>query len=400
MSPDPRLYKRDPVPAMGRLVSFWKRQARDQILITTLAPNPHWENYLATHGHPADYSIAAPGYTLTYFPLGVEGADAECLCMEAPSRVMEMIDVQQRLCADLEDDSMPIGYPNLHFGESVFAGFAGSPIQYSGNGLYTWSGTTSPPLSNWANLEEVLARPLQEPWRSGFINMAESAVQRANGHFGLRTFISIDTLNLAVEWRGGTNAYLDLADSPDNLLKICDRGVELNKEVLELERKCYDSYNRQILDNRDFCSLAPALEKPLLSVDAFTLVSPQTYRDVGMSYQQRLLDLFGGGHMHMHGTNLYQLLPLVAELKGLISIELGDDGVRPGDPVPIKDLAHIQDEITQDIPLYLHCTCDQFVEALERKKLRGGVHYCVRGIESIKEANSLVTRSRDYVPRK
>jgi len=118
-----------------------------------------------------------------------------------------------------------------------------------------------------------------------------------------------------------------------------------------------------------------------------------------MPYQQNLLDLFGGGHMHMHGTQLYQLLPSVAELRGLISIELGDDALRPGDPVPIENLAFIQDEVTGEIPLYLHCTRDQFVKGLKRKTLRGGIHYCVRGFESVAEANSLVARARDYAPR-
>jgi hypothetical protein len=312
---------------------------------------------------------------------------------------MEMIEAQQRLCADLDDDSIPIGYPNLHFGESVFAGFAGSPIEFTGNGLYTWSGTVSPPISSWEDLEGILATPLQEPWRSGFTNMAKCAVRHAAGHFGLRTFITIDTLNLAVEWRGSTAAYLDLADSPKQLMRIFEHGVKLNKEVLELERMYFDSYNRQTLHNLEFCALAPALEKPLLSVDAFTLVSPQTYRDLGMPYQQHLLDVFGGGHMHMHGTQLYQLLPLVAELRGLISIELGDDALSPGTPPPIENLAHIQDDVTGEIPLYLQCTRDQFIEGLKRKTLRGGIHYCVRGLESLGEANLLVARARDCVPR-
>ena len=47
-----------------------------------------------------------------------------------------------------------------------------------------------------------------------------------------------------------------------------------------------------------------------------------------MAYQQRLIDILGGCHMHMHGTRLYKLLPLVAQLRGLISIELADDGLR------------------------------------------------------------------------
>jgi hypothetical protein len=226
--------------------------------------------------------------------------------------------------------------------------------------------------------------------------MAETAVQLAAGRFGLRTFITIDTLNLAVEWRGSAAAYLDLVDSPDNLLKVFERGVTLNREVLELENRHYDEYNRRVFQNREFCALTPALEKPLLSVDAFTLAAPNTYRDLGRYYQQRLLDHFGGGHMHMHGTGLYQLLPLVAELKGLISIELGDDALSPGDRPPIDNLAFIQDELTGEIPLYVHCTRDQFLKGFRRRTLRGGIHYCVRGLDSVEEANSIAARLRDY----
>lgn len=393
------LYKRDPASTIERLVSFWKREALDQILITTLPPNPHWDCYLRTHLYPTRYRIAAPGYTLTYCPEGVESTEAKCLCLEDPTKVVEMIDAQQKLCADLDDDSVPIGYPNLHFGESVFAGFVGSAIQFTGNGLYTWSGTCSPPISSWNDLESVLATPLQEPWRSGFEKMAESAVRLAKGRFGLRKFITIDTLNLASEWRGATQACLDLVDHPDRLLKIFNRGVELNREILELESRHYDAYNREVFQNPEFCSLAPALEKPLLSVDAFVLAGPQIYKEMGMRYQQSLLDLFGGGHMHMHGTNLHQLLPLVAELKGLISIELGDDGLSPGDLPPIQNLSFIQEKLTGEIPLYVHCNRDQFLEGLQKRTLPGGTHYCVSGLHSVKESNSIVSRARDYSPR-
>jgi hypothetical protein len=229
--------------------------------------------------------------------------------------------------------------------------------------------------------------------------MAGYAVRLAKGRFGLRTFITIDTLNLAAEWRGVTQVYLDVVDHPDRVLKIFERGVELNREILELEGRHYNPYNRKVFQNREFCSLAPALEKPLLSVDAFTLSGPQIYKEMGMPYQQRLLDLFGGGHMHMHGTHLYELLPAVAELRGLISIELGDDALSPGDLPPIENLAFIQDELTGEIPLYVHCTRNQFLESLQKRTLQGGIHYCVRGLDSVEEANSIVARTRDYTPR-
>jgi hypothetical protein len=310
---------------------------------------------------------------------------------------MAMIEAQQRLCADLDDDSMPIGYPSLHFGESVFAGFEGAHIEFHGNGLYTWSGTQSPPLTTWDALEDVLTSPLREPWCSRFENMAQYAVEHAQGRFGLRTFITIDTLNLAVEWRGNTAAYMDVIDAPENLRRIFARGVQLNKEVLALERAYFDPYNRGVFQNDEFCALAPAIERPVLSVDAFTLVSPRLYQELGMSYQQRLIDEFGGGHMHMHGTKLYKLLPLVAQLRGLISVELGDDGLGPDDPLPMENLNRIQDEITHDIPLFVHCNREQFTDGLSKRTLAGGVHYCVRGIDSLGEANLLAARAHDYV---
>ena len=391
------LYKRDPATTMERLVGFWKRQAKDRILISTLTPNPYWDDYLRAHGYPTSYRVAYPGYTLSYFPEGVAPFTAQCLCLEDPSRVMAMIDAQQRLCADLDDDSMPIGYPNLHFGESLFSGFVGARIQFTGNGLYTWSGTQSPPVRTWDDLEGVLASPLREPWRSGFEKMAHHAVEHAQGRFGLRTFITEDTLNLALEWRGSTQVYLDVVDAPENLQRIFARGVQLNKEVLALERTCFDPYNRRVFQNDAFCVLAPAFERPLLSVDAFALASPRFYQERGMSYQQRLLDEFGGGHMHMHGTSLYRLLPFVAQLQGLISIELNDDGLGPDDPPPVENLKRIQGEITRDIPLFVHCTRGQFLEGLSKRTLAGGVHYCVRGVESVREANALVARAHEYV---
>jgi len=206
-------------------------------------------------------------------------------------------------------------------------------------------------------------------------------------------------LNLAVEWRGSTNAYLDLYDAPEGLRRIMERGVTLNAEVLELERREHREYNLRTFEDAEFCALAPAFEKPLLSVDAYTLTSPPVYRDLGMAYQQRLIDVYGGGHMHMHGTKLYQLLPLVAQLRGLISIELGDDGMREDEPSPISCLPRIQDQITGDIPLVVHCTREQFVAGLDGRTLAGGVEYCVRGVPDVNDANLLAARARDYVAR-
>ncbi len=101
--------------------------------------------------------------------------------------------------------------------------------------------------------------------------------------------------------------------------------------------------------------------------------------------------------MHMHGKKLYKLLPLVAQLRGLISIELADDGLGPADPPLVENLKHIQDEITHDTPLFVHCTREQFVDGLNKRTLAGGVHYCVREIEDVGEANLLAARAHDYV---
>jgi hypothetical protein len=294
---------------------------------------------------------------------------------------------------------MPIGYPSLHFGESLFSGLVGARLQFTGNGLYTWSGTRAPAVPTWDDLDAVLASPLCQAWRSAFENMARYAVEHAHGRFGLRTFITNDALNLAMEWRGTTQVYFDVMEAPENLHRIFARAVALNQEVLALERTHFDPYNRRTFQNDAFCALAPALEKPLLSVDAFALASARVYEEMGMSYQQRLIDEFGGGHMHMHGTSLYRLLPLVAQLRGLISIELSEDGLGPGDLPPVQNLPYIQSEITHDIPLFVHCSREQFLEGLRQRTLAGGVHYCVRGVESVDEAHRLVARAHDYVAR-
>ncbi|MCW5977927.1 MAG: hypothetical protein KIT09_07605 [Bryobacteraceae bacterium] len=391
------LYKRDPAGAMDRLVKFWRREARERILITTLPPNPYWDRYLQDRGYTARYRISAPGYALTYFPEDVSSFPAQCLAVEDPGRVIEMIDIQQRLCLDLEDDSLPVGYPSLHFGEGVFGAFAGAAVEFSSNGLYTWSATSAPPVREWDDMEGVLAAPLREPWRSRFESMAKYAAAHAAGGYGLRTFITIDTLNLAVEWRGSTAAYTDVIDAPEKLERIFDHGVALNQEVIALETAHLDPYNHRVFENPAFCALAPAIGKPVLSIDAFTLVAPRLYRELGLPYQQRLIDQFGGAHMHLHGTKLYKLLPAVAQLRGLLSIELGDDGLGPADPSPIENLRRIQDEITGDAPLFVHCDGRQFSRGLQARTLAGGVHYCVRDVGGIAEANALAARAHDYV---
>ena len=289
--------------------------------------NPHWDHYLEEHNLPRNYRVAAPGYALTYFPENVPACETNCLCTEAPERVMEMIDVQLRLCADLDDDSLPIGYPCLHFGESVFSGFAGGTIRFAGNGPYPGRHRKPRYFRTGKRIEEVLTRPLQDPWRSSFESMARFAVERAGGCFGLRTFITID----ATQSRRGVARWCRCLPGyhgcSDRLERIYERGL------LSTMKSCCLSARTTMLTTGvfgdEFCALAPAIEKPLLSVDAFTQASPGVYAESGICYQQQLIDLFGGAHMHMHGTRLYRFLPLVARLQNLISIELGDDGLRP-----------------------------------------------------------------------
>ena len=316
--------------------------------------------------------------------------ERECLCLTDMEGIIERIRQALRASQEVEDDSIPVGYPTVHFGESVYSAILGGEIKFVGNRLHTCSGA-QPLLHDWSDLEK-LRLDAENPWALVFLDSLRRAVQLACGDFLIVPFITIDALNLAVELRGTTQAYLDLHESPQELRRLMAFGVELNVWFYQLQQEVIRDYNLAALGD----PLALALTLPTLSIDAYDICHESAYRDFGLEFHQALIKRLEGGHMHTHGTGLFRLLPYVVKLRGLTSLQLGGD-LYSGETIPM--LEHLPElrRLTADIPLFVSLTQEEFELGLRERILPGGASYSVL-CPDVATANDLAAQAREYRP--
>jgi hypothetical protein len=127
------------------------------------------------------------------------------------------------------------------------------------------------------------------------------------------------------------------------------------------------------------------------SVDPFHMTSVEMFEEWGRGPAERILTQFDGGVLHLHGNGRH-LLAAVRTLRGLKAVYLGDDR---GFPPAFEALPGLK-AIAGDLPLVLSVDFGPFREALEGRRLTGGVFYKVRGVPDADTANRLMEKVRAY----
>lgn len=402
------MYKNNPEETMNRLVTFWKRGMNNQILARFSVKNKYWNKYLKVNNLTSKVDSFQNEEEKCLNELNEYGdyvKERQCLCVDNMRRVLEMEDNKVKIRKDLQDDSLPIAYPTAYFSEHIFGGILGGEMIFEGNDIYTWGHCKNFLIDDWGKFKDIKFDP-NNFWIKKIEQCLKYVVANANYKWGVRSFIIINGLNLSLVLRGATKTYLDIYDNPEKLRELMEFGVGFNVKVFDIQRRIIKGYNEKTFIHHEFSKLVWAHDTPLLSVDAYIMCDPEIYENMGLEYDQRIIDFFGGAFMHTHGLGLYRLLPKIVKLKGLLQLELGDDmesGVRvskeSGGIRPFDILKRIKEEITGDIPLLVYCHKDEFVQGLENKSLPGGVLYQVSGIDSPKEANILMKRVKDYSVR-
>lgn len=374
------LWKMDTKQAMARLVTLWNRQLPDQICADFIVPNPVWQAYTATKlGED------------TVQPLGEA---CECLCVSEPQTVLEICDASMAVYQQKADDGMPQAIPTNHYSAGVVGGLLGGRVKFIGTPVQTWS-ASEPMLDSYDQANDL--RFIEDGfWARSIRRTLERAAQHSNGRYGLRLHSTIDGLNLAVELRGATRAYLDIHDNPEGLRRLMAFGLELNIAWKRMEQAITYPYNVLAFGDEEFARLSYG-GTPWNSVDAYSVCAAEVYRDLGLEFHQAFCDAFGGMFLHTHGQGVYRLLPELAKLQGLLMLEVGSDRMAPDDPLPVDNVQKIQSEFTGDTPLMISCSWERFIQGLSRRSLGGGVLYIVDGCPSVRESNRVMPRVRDYV---
>jgi hypothetical protein len=347
---------------MDRHVALYRRQMQDQILVSFVLAKP-------------------PDQIGDYLPVVPRNADQQwtdraCRAEVDMQGILEEARQENQTVAHLPDDSLPGAYPTAHFGESIFSAMLGGQIRFVGTRAYTCSGA-EPLLADYDDLPK-LRYGKDMPWAQRYLNSLRDATRQNPPEMFFWHFVTIDTLNLAVELRGSTEAYLDVACSPRQLGELMQFGVGYACWFYQMEREIIGPYNLAVAQGHDYALEAPYIGLPWSSVDAYLLCDSKVYRNMGQSYHAQFFERCGGGLMHTHGVRLLELLPMIAEIPDLTAIQIGRD-LPDGKELPLLDLLGKLRQIAGDIPL-MRCLLweDEFERGLRDHLLVGGAHYIVR----------------------
>ncbi|MCP4196460.1 MAG: hypothetical protein GY762_04850 [Proteobacteria bacterium] len=292
-------------------------------------------------------------------------------------------DHNYRVRRGVEDDLLPVA--RVSFGSAAYGGYLGAEVIFS-NG----AGWSRPFLADYSQVAQ-----LRFDERNDWIQRQQEAcrhfVQIAQDKFAVCENEQMDGLNLAELLRGSA-IYTDLYDYPRELHRLLDFASHFNIRLTELQRDLLDPcliYQEGIFSI--FRVWLPG-RTVWVSIDAYGLCSPETFREFGAPYLQQVMDHFGGGWIHIHSTDI-RLLPEVVKLSGIVGIGILDDLDAPRG----FDLLTEIRRVTGDIPLQIDCRFEELEQGLTKRNLPGGVMYMAKqGVETVAQANRLMEKVRTY----
>jgi len=369
-------YKRNLDETLARLEALWTGRMPNGICAAMWGmPNPHKEIWCQKWQPPST------------------GTERD---LPSKEEIFERLDADMQGRAEVEHDSLPVAYGCLDWGESGFAAFLGAKVHfysrgggdgaYSG-GTYSWA---EPLLDDWEKLDSLEFRETN-PYYERFVDTLEYLVGRSQGLFGINAFLLIDVLELAMELRGSTHALLDVYDHREELSRLMALGAEMNARILEREYEIIPAFR-----GGRFTWIGgwvPHLAPVPLSVDPYVYCDAWVYRDLGIEYQEALLERFGSGFMHLHGYRL-DLLEMICRMPGMLFVQ----GIEAGGGIGKGAFQHLDEikRVAGDMPLLISCEYREFLQAMDARRLPGGVLYSVHGVPSVYAANKTMETVRQY----
>lgn len=289
--------------------------------------------------------------------------------------------------AKLEDDSIPSAYLS-EMDQGLYGGVLGGKVQFMAHPENGWiSSMVAPLLRDWAEFDR-LRLDLGHPWFQRYRHQIDVFRRAAEGNFGISHFILIDGLNFVFELVGATHTYLALSERPEMVRRAIELAYQINVAV-------QDEFFARVPGwaGGTFSNMVQWIQGRIVSesVDPFHMTSVACFEEWGREPVERILSRYDGGVLHIHGNGRH-LLEAVSTLRGLKAIYLGDDR---GYPAAFEVLTELRAR-TGDVPLVVQVDFPRFAEALEGRRLCGGVFYRVSGAPDIATANRLMEKVRTY----
>ena len=287
---------------------------------------------------------------------------------------------------ELLDDWLPVARMGL--GGYDLGGLLGGELAFRGSAPFL----AKPLLSDWAGLDAVELNE-DNAWYRHRMAMCSYFAEHARGRFACSEADNWTAGNL-LELLRGSQAYLDILDTPDRCRAAMARGLEWVSRLLSAQRQALGAV-RTYRDGSfsNFYIWLPG-DPVWLSMDFYGSCKPGTYRELGQAYDEQIGERFGGLWVHMH-SNALHILPDVTRLRGLCGLGIYEDP--PPQARPFERLHEIRRWVG-NIPLLIRCRLEELVAGLDDRSLPGGICYEVVNLASVREANELMDQVRAYVP--
>ncbi len=363
------LYKRNLNETIERLNDFYSGKRREKIYAQMRVPSSTLFHYYTQHS-PGETAYPNPHERIVFWD--------------------QLLAERQ----DIEDDSMPCCYLS-EFDQGIYAGLLGAEIRFLQNADGGWISSMAKPFIDDLELfvqnlphSTVQYFNRENHWYKTYLNQLQIFRHGSAGKFGVSNFILIDSFNLLIELRGGTNAYQDAFDHPDAVRGIIDFSLNLNIWVQETFFK-----EIGLFWGGTFSHFGQWVKGKIVSesVDPFHLTSVSYFDQWGKEPVARILSHFDGGFIHLH-SNGRHLLKSVASIPKIKGIYLLDE---PGYPPAIEDLAKL-DQMRGSVPLIINVSYPTFAEYLKKHQFITNVFYIVDDVPSISVANHLMGKVRNY----
>ena len=291
--------------------------------------------------------------------------------------------------AEVCDDSVPTAYLS-EMDQALYGGLVGGKARFLCDLETGWISSMVEPILG--DLSEVggLTFDTDGEWFRRYTRQLEIFVGKAQGRFGVSHFILIDGLNFVFELVGATQTYVELLERPELVRQAMEFAFQLN---LCVQRAFFET--APLLAGGTCSNMVQWMPGKILSesVDPFHMTSVAYFEEWGRANVERIFAEFDGGALHIHGNGRH-LLEAVSSVKGLRAIWLGDDR---GFPPAFDVLGELKRRVG-DMPLLVTVGCDAFVDALESRRLPGGVFYNVTGVSDADTANRIMDSVRAYEP--
>ena len=267
-------------------------------------------------------------------------------------------------------------------GSYITGGFFGARVIWGTGGAYS-----DKLVKDINNFNKYLKFSEDNEYYNLQLTYVKYLAEKSKSKFGFTEMLAIDGLNF-LDCLRGADAYIDIIEFPEKVIKLMDIGSEFNIKFIKKQRALIEPFNN---GRFNFYQIWTPGETIFLSVDAYGHCRPEVFEKFGRKYVQNLIDEFNGGWLHVH-SDAVRLLPNYVKLNNLVAIGL-EDWIKPPRIIEIIDEVKA---ITQDIPLMVNINKDEIMQKILSKTLPGNILYWVNNVDNIEEANRISDICKKY----